>query len=81
MRASELEAKIGKRGDMNHKMSERPQETRLDFGSDEILAQSNAKQVGGEDPRSEPLLSSGLLGLLSLCREETQRESNSAFLR
>ena len=41
---------MGKRGEMKTSSHKKvPQETRLAFGSDEILAQSNAKQAGGEE--------------------------------
>jgi len=57
---------------MNHKMSERPQETRLDFGSDEILAQSNAKQAA-------PIERSVAIGGVLLIVPKAKKTANAAI--
>jgi hypothetical protein len=57
---------------MNHKMSERPQETRLDFGSDEILAQSNAKQAA-------PIERSVAIGGVLLIVRKAKKPANAAI--
>jgi hypothetical protein len=57
---------------MNHKMSERPQETRLDFGSDEILAQSNAKQAA-------PIERSVAIGGVLLIVPKAKKTDNAAI--